>query len=156
MLVFVSMFVIVFLQLINLQLFSSKYRIDADNQGTFRKVIYPDRGIVFDRKGRSILQNTVIYDLMVIPGKIKGTDTAAICSILNIDTAEFHKRIISAIIKNKSYRASIFEPLLSNEKMAKLNENMYKLAPGYFMQERSVRDYPFEAGGNIFGYLGEV
>ncbi len=156
MLVFVSMFVIVLLQLINLQLFSSKYRIDADNQGTFRKVIYPDRGIVFDRKGRSILQNTVIYDLMVIPGKIKGTDTAAICSILNIDTAEFHKRIISAIIKNKSYRASIFEPLLSNEKMAKLNENMYKLAPGYFMQERSVRDYPFEAGGNIFGYLGEV
>ncbi|MBK6634156.1 MAG: penicillin-binding protein 2 [Chitinophagaceae bacterium] len=156
MLVFVSMFVIVFLQLINLQLFSSKYRIDADNQGTFRKVIYPDRGIVFDRKGRSILQNTVIYDLMVIPGKIKGTDTAAICSILNIDTTEFQKRIISAIIKNKSYRASIFEPLLSNEKMAKLNENMYKLAPGYFMQERSVRDYPFEAGGNIFGYLGEV
>ncbi len=156
MLVFIGMFVIVFLQLINLQLFSSKYRIDADNQGTFRKVIYPDRGIVFDRKGRSILQNTVIYDLMVIPGKIKGTDTAAICSILNIDSAEFQKRIISAIIKNKSYRASIFEPLLSNEKMAKLNENMYKLAPGYFMQERSVRDYPFEAGGNIFGYLGEV
>jgi penicillin-binding protein 2 len=40
--------------------------------------------------------------------------------------------------------------------MAKLNENLYKLAPGYFMQERSVRDYPYDAGGNIFGYLGEV
>lgn len=156
MLVFVGMFVIIFLQLINLQLFSSKYKIDADNQGTFRKVIYPDRGIVFDRKGRAILQNTVIYDLMVIPGKIKGTDTATLLNILNIDSAEFHKRIIAAIIKNKSYRASVFEPLLSNEKMAKLNENLYKLAPGYFMQERSVRDYPYEAGGNIFGYLGEV
>ena len=156
MLVVTGMFVIIFLQLINLQLFSSKYKVDADNQGIFRKVIYPDRGIVFDRKGRAILQNTTIYDLMVIPGKIKGTDTAALLSILNIDSAEFQKRIITAIIKNKSYRASIFEPLLSNEKMAKLNENMYKLAPGYFMQERSVRDYPFEAGGNIFGYLGEV
>ena len=33
---------------------------------------------------------------------------------------------------------------------------MYKLAPGYFLQERSVRDYPYDAGGNIFGYLGEV
>jgi len=155
-LVFVALFIVIFAQLINLQLFSSKYKIDAENQGIFRKVVYPDRGIVFDRKGRSILQNTVIYDLMVIPGKIKGTDTAAICNILNIDSAEFHKRIISAIIKNKSYRPSVFEPLLSNEKMAKLNENMYKLAPGYFMQERSVRDYPFDAGGNIFGYLGEV
>lgn len=155
-LVVVGMFAIIFLQLINLQLFSSKYKIDADNQGIFRKVIYPDRGIVFDRKGRAILQNTTIYDLMVIPGKIKGTDTATLLSILNIDSAEFHKRIIAAIIKNKSYRASVFEPLLSNEKMAKLSENLYKLAPGYFMQERSVRDYPYEAGGNIFGYLGEV
>ena len=156
MLVFIGMFVIIFLQLINLQMFSSKYKIQADDQGTFRKVIYPDRGIVFDRKGRSILQNTLIYDLMVIPGKIAGTDTAILCNILNIDSTEFHKRIIAAIIKNKSYRASVFEPLLSNEKMAKLNENLYKLAPGYFMQERSVRDYPYEAGGNIFGYLGEV
>jgi len=156
MLVFIGMFVIIFLQLINLQLFSSKYKIDAENQGIFRKVIYPDRGVVYDRNGKVILQNTVIYDLMVIPGKIKGTDTATLCSILNIDTAEFHKRIITAIIKNKNYRASVFESLLSNEKMAKLNEIMYKLAPGYFLQERSVRDYPYEAGGNIFGYLGEV
>jgi penicillin-binding protein 2 len=46
--------------------------------------------------------------------------------------------------------------LLSNEKMAKLNENMFKLVPGYYLQERSVRDYPYDAGGNILGYLGEV
>lgn len=155
-LVFAGMFAVILLQLINLQLFSTKYKLMAEGQGTFRKVIYPDRGIVFDRKGRSILQNTVIYDLMVIPGKIKNTDTATLCRILNIDSAEFHKRIISAIIKNKSYRASVFESLLSNEKMAMLNEIMYKLAPGYFLQERSVRDYPYDAGGNIFGYLGEV
>ncbi|HQW84509.1 MAG TPA: penicillin-binding transpeptidase domain-containing protein [Ferruginibacter sp.] len=156
MLVFAGMFAVILIQLINLQLISTKYKLMAEGQGTFRKVIYPDRGIVFDRKGKSILQNTVIYDLMVIPGKIKNTDTATLCRILNIDSAEFHKRIISAIIKNKSYRASVFESLLSNEKMAMLNENMYKLAPGYFLQERSVRDYPYDAGGNIFGYLGEV
>lgn len=155
-LVFAGLFAVILMQLINLQLFSTKYKLMAEGQGTFRKVIYPDRGIVFDRKGRSILQNTVIYDLMVIPGKIKNTDTATLCRILNIDSAEFHKRIISAIIKNKSYRASVFESLLSNEKMAMLNEIMYKLAPGYFLQQRSVRDYPYDAGGNIFGYLGEV
>lgn len=156
MLVFTGMFVIILLQLMNLQLFSTKYRIQADDQGTFRKVIYPDRGLVFDRRGKAILQNTVIYDLMVTPGKIKGTDTVTLCNILGIDSTEFRKRIITAIIKNKAYRASVFEPLLSNEKMAKLNEIMYKLAPGYYLQERSVRDYPFDAGGNIFGYLGEV
>jgi penicillin-binding protein 2 len=156
MLVFAGVFVIIILQLMNLQLFSSKYTAMAEGQGTFRKVIYPDRGIVYDRKGRSILQNTTIYDLMVTPGKVKGTDTLALCNILNIDTAEFKKRIINAILKNKSYRPSVFEALLSNEKMAKLTENMHRFAPGFDLQERSVRDYPFDAAGNILGYLSEV
>ncbi len=156
MLVFIGMFVVIILQLMNLQLFSSDYGAIAEGQGTFRKVIYPDRGIVFDRHKKAILQNTTIYDLMVTPGKVKGTDTTALCSILNIDTAEFHKRIITAILKNKSYRPSVFEAMLSNEKMAKLTENMHRFAPGFDLQERSVRDYPFDAAGNILGYLGEV
>ena len=155
-LIFVGMFLVIIARLFTLQVITSKYKVLADDQGIFRKVIYPDRGIVFDRKHRSILQNTTIYDLMVVPAKIKGTDTATLCNILQIDTAEFRKRIIGAIIKNKSYRPSVFEALLSDEKMAKLNENMFKFAPGYYLQERPVRDYPFDAGGNILGYLSEV
>ena len=155
-LIFIALFLVIIGRLFTLQLFSSKYRIQADDQGTFRKVIYPDRGIVYDRKGRSILENTTIYDLMVIPGKIKGSDTLALCRILNIDTAEFHKRIINAILKNKSYRPSVFEPLLNNQQLAKLNESMYKFEPGYYLQERPVRSYPYDAAGNILGYLSEV
>jgi penicillin-binding protein 2 len=34
---------------------NKKYSVMADEQGKFRKVIYPDRGILFDRKGRAIL-----------------------------------------------------------------------------------------------------
>lgn len=155
-LIFIGMFLVIIIRLFTLQVVTSKYKILADDQGIFRKVIYPDRGIVFDRKQRPILQNTIIYDLMVVPGKIKGTDTATLCNILQIDTAEFRKRIITAIIKNKSYRPSVFEALLSEEKMAKLNEHMFRLAPGYYLQERPVRDYPYDAGGNILGYLSEV
>ncbi len=128
----------------------------ADEQGKFRKVIYPDRGILFDRKGRPILQNTIIYDLMVTPAKLKGVDTFALCKILGIDTAEFRKRIITAIIKNKSYRPSVFEALLPQEKIAKLNESMYKFVPAFDLQARPVRDYPYDAAGNILGYLSEV
>ncbi len=156
MLVFIGMMLIIILQLMNLQLFSPKYKLAADDQGIFRKVIYPDRGIVYDRTGKSILQNTTIFDLMVIPNKIKGTDTMAICNILNIDTAEFRKRMENIVFKYKSYRPSIFEALLSNEKMAKLSEILYKVTPGYYLQERSVRDYPYDAAGNILGYLSEV
>lgn len=155
---FSLMSLVIIIRLLNLQIFDTKYSIMADEQGKFRKVIYPDRGILYDRNGKAILRNTVIYDLMVTPSKLRGMDldTVALCHILNIDTAEFKKRIITAIIRNRSYRASVFEPLLPPEKIAKINESMYKFVPAFYLQERPVRDYPFDAGGNIFGYLSEV
>lgn len=155
-LIFIVMCCIIIFQLFNLQVINTKYTLMADEQGKFRKVIYPDRGILFDRKGKAILQNTIIYDLMVTPAKLKGVDTFALCKILGIDTAEFRKRIISAIIKNKSYRPSVFEALLPQEKIAKLNESMYKFVPAFDLQARPVRDYPYDAAGNILGYLSEV
>ena len=149
---------IIILRLFSLQIVDKKYSIMANEQGRFRMVVYPNRGILFDRKGRAILRNTVIYDLMVTPSKIHGMnlDTAALCHILNIDTAEFRKRIITSIIKNRSYRPSVFETSLSEEKIAKINESMYKFVPAFYLQERPVRDYPYDAGGNILGYLSEV
>lgn len=155
---FLLMGLIIIAQLFNLQVINTKYSILADEQGKFRKVVYPDRGILFDRKGKAILRNTVIYDLMVTPGKIRGMnlDTSALCRVLDIDTAEFKKRILTAIIKNRSYRVSVFEALLSESKIAKLNESMYKFVPAFYLQERPIRDYPFNAAGNILGYLSEV
>ena len=156
MLAFAGVFFIIIIQLANLQLFSSKYKILADDQGKFRKVIYPDRGIVYDRNKKAILQNTTIYDLMVLPNKLKGVDTFGLCKILNIDSAQFNKKILEIILKNGRSRPSVFDGLLNEEKMASLNEAMYKFAPGFYLQERPVRSYPFDAGGNILGYLSEV
>ena len=130
----------------------------ADEQGKFRKVVYPDRGILFDRKGKAILRNTIIYDLMVTPAKIRkiNLDTATLCRILEIDTAEFRKRLLTGIIKNSSIRPSVFEASLPQDKVARLNESMYKFVPAFYLQERPVRDYPYDAAGNILGYLSEV
>jgi penicillin-binding protein 2 len=154
--VFVLMFIVIIAQLAHLQLFSSNLRLQADAQGTFRKVIYPDRGIVYDRHKKSILQNTIIYDLMVTPNKLKGVDTPALCKILNIDTAQFNKKIVDVIIKNGRTRTSVFEALLSDDKQAMLNESMYLFTPGFYLQERSVRSYPFDAAANVLGYTAEV
>lgn len=156
MLVFIGMFLVIILQLAHLQLFSSEYKDIALVQGTFRKVIYPDRGIVYDRHRNPILQNTTIYDLMVTPNKLKGIDTMAICDILGIDSAQFHKKVVEVIIRNGRARPSVFEALLSEDKMARLNESMYKFEPGFYLQERSVRSYPYDAAANVLGYTAEV
>lgn len=155
-LIFVAMFLIIIARLFTLQVVSSKYKIMADDQGIFRKVVYPDRGLVFDRHKKAILQNATIYDLMVTPNKLKGVDTAGICNILNLTIEQFNKKVVEVIIKNGRTRPSIFEPLLNEDKMAMLNESMYKFAPGFYLQERSVRSYPFDAAANVLGYTAEV
>jgi penicillin-binding protein 2 len=153
--IFLAIFLIIFGQLLHLQIFSSAYKIQAENNAIYRKVVYPDRGIIYDHKKRAILENMIMYDLVFTPSEIKGIDTASLCEILGIDTAEFHKRVITAIIKNTTYKPSVFEPLLSAELFARLNENMYKF-PGFVLNERPIRSYPFDAAGNVLGYLAEV
>lgn len=155
---FLLMGLIIVLRLFILQVIDKKYSVMANEQGRFRMVVYPNRGILFDRKGKAVLRNTVIYDLMVTPSKLYSMhlDTSGLCKILDIDTAEFRKRIITAIIRNRSYRPSVFETSLSEEKIARINESLYKFVPAFYLQERPVRDYTYDAAGNILGYLSEV
>ena len=155
-LIFILLFVIIILRLFTLQVITTKYKDLAEDQGLFRKVIYPDRGIIFDRKKNAILQNTNISDLMVTPNKLRGIDTLALCNILNIDTAQFKKRIVELIIKNGRSRPSVFESLLSTDKMAKLNESLYKFTPAFYLQDRSIRSFPYDAAANVLGYTAEV
>ena len=155
-LIFISLFVIIILRLITLQILTNKYKNLAEDQGIFRRVVYPDRGLIFDRKKNNILQNASISDLMVTPNKIKDIDTFLLCQILNIDTNQFKKRVVDLIIKNGRSRPSVFESLLSEEKMALLNESMFKFSPAFYLQERSIRSYPYSAAANVFGYTAEV
>lgn len=153
--IFIVIFLLIVAQLLNLQIFSTEYKLQAENNAIYRKVVYPDRGIIYDRRGKAVLENTIMYDLIVTPSEIKGTDTNALCNILGIDTAEFRKRIITSIIKNSRYKPGVFEPLISDTLFARLNESMYKF-PGFTITERPVRAYPFHSAANVLGYLGEV
>ena len=154
-LIFLGVFIIILGQLINLQLFSGKYKQLAMNNALFAKVVYPDRGIIYDRKGKAILNNTIMYDLVVTPNQVKNIDTLALCELLSIDTAAFRQRMIDAIFKNTKFRPSVFEDLLPAGLYARLDENIWKF-PGFDLVERPVRKYPFNAAAHIMGYVGEA
>lgn len=154
--IFLVSFAVLAIRLFFLQMASSKYDLLAMDNAISKKVVYPDRGIIFDRKGRSILENTLTYDLMVLPTQLKGIDTLGICTILGIDPEEFRERVIGAIVKNGRYRPSVFEGSLPVETFVKLQENIFRFEPGFFLQERPIRSYPYKAAAHILGYVGEV
>ena len=142
-------------QLISLQIFSNKYKLAADNNAIFRRIIYPDRGIIYDRKKRALLENTISYDLVVIPNEARGVDTAALCGILKIDKEEYNKRMVEVIVKNTRVKVGVFEPFLSPELYAQLTENLYRF-PGFSLSERSIRNYPYNTAAHVLGYVAEV
>ncbi|HEV7620679.1 MAG TPA: penicillin-binding protein 2 [Flavisolibacter sp.] len=153
---FLIAFLVILAQLFNLQVVSSKYDKLAQENAVFKKIVYPSRGVVYDRKGKPIVNNTLLYDLMITPAEIRNVDTAYLCQLLQIDTAEFNKRVITAVVKNGRFRPSPFEDLLTPEKHARLEENMWRFGSGFFLQERPVRTYPFSAGAHFMGYIGEA
>jgi penicillin-binding protein 2 len=155
-LLFVVAFLVILAQLFNLQVVSSKYQVMAQENAVFKRVVFPPRGIVFDRKNRRIVNNIMMSDLMVIPSEVRNLDTAYLCQMVDIDTAEFKKRMLTAVLKGSRVRASVFESLLSHEKAARLEENMWRLGSGFFLQDRPVRSYPYNSGGHFMGYIGEV
>ncbi|MGZ3845348.1 MAG: penicillin-binding protein 2, partial [Flavisolibacter sp.] len=157
-LIFVLAFLVILAQLFHLQVLSNEYEIKAEQNALLKKTVYPARGIIYDRKNRPLVKNTLMYDLMVTPSEVKGVDTSYLCQLLGIDTAEFNRRIIEAIVKNggNRNRASAFEELLTPERYARLDENLWRFGNGFFLQERPVRTYPFDAGAHFLGYIGEV
>ncbi|GAA4743366.1 penicillin-binding protein 2 [Flavisolibacter ginsenosidimutans] len=154
--IFAVAFFVIIARLFALQVVSSKYERLAQENAIFKKIVYPPRGIIYDRNGKAIVTNQQMTDLMVIPSEARGVDTAYICQLLEIDTTDFKTRMVNAIVKNGRARPSVFEALLSPEKHARLEENSWRLGNGFYLQERSVRSFPLNAGGHFVGYIGEV
>ena len=154
-LIFAAAFLILLAQLFNLQIISDKYRKLAMDNAVYPKIIYPERGIIYDRKGKAILNNAYMYDLMVTPAEAKGIDTLDFCKMMSIDTVEYKRRLVEAIVKNTAVRPSIFEDLLTPDIQARFEENSWKF-PGFVLVQRPVRVYPFNAGAHIMGYVSEV
>ena len=153
--IFLAVFLVILAQLVNLQIFSGKYHQLAMDNAIFQKIVYPERGIIFDRKGRPILNNTIMFDLMVTPAEVKNIDTLAFCRLMEIDTAEFRQRIVEAIIKNSRVRPSIFLSLLTPKLQARFEENSWRFT-GFNLLARPVRTYPFNVGAHFLGYVSEV
>ncbi len=150
-----SAFLLLALRLFQFQVLSKDYSALANDQAYYKKIIVPSRGLLIDRNGERMLENITVYDLQVTPNAIKGIDTTAFCRILGIDTATFNRKIGECIFKNGRSKPSVFQALLPMDIQLKLEEKMYAF-PGVDLVQRTERRYPFNVGGNVFGYLNEA
>lgn len=152
--IFILVVVIFILRLFNLQIVDDTYKQSAENNSQRQVTQYPARGLIYDRNGKLLVYNQAAYDLMVIPRQLSAFDTADFCHLLGIEKLKLIEGISKA--KDYSYRkASIFLKQLSSERYAVLQEKLYKF-PGFFVQTRTLRKYPFKSAAHALGYLREV
>lgn len=146
----------ILIKLLFLQLFDDQYKILANDIAITRKVEYPPRGVIYDRNGKVMLYNKVVYDLVVTAYEVPKTmDTALMCDALGIDIKEYERIFHRAAVKNGPRRKSAMMEQLSPQQTAKLQENMYAF-PGFELSERYIRTYPDPHAALLLGYIGEI
>lgn len=144
-------------RLFNIQILEEKYKTDASNNSMVYSIIYPTRGIIHDRNGKILVGNKVAYDLMVTPKEVEAFDTLALASILEVSPA-FIKEKMDEFYMNRrkiGYQSVVMLKQIEPERYMKFAELAYRF-PGFRGQARSIREYPFNAGGNLLGYVSEV
>lgn len=158
---FITVIVLIYLiRLFCLQIGDDKYKESADSNAFLKRVIYPARGLMYDRKGKLVVFNKPAYDVMIIPKDVGEFDTIELCSALEITREELLERWkeMKNPRKNPGYSAYTPQKLithLSQQDYGRLQEKLY-LFPGFFIQKRTVREYAYPAAANILGNIREV
>ena len=153
----VAIVLIYIVRLVQLQVLDSSYKANADNNAFMEKVIYPSRGLIYDRNDSLVVYNVPEYDLVMTPKDVLPFDTIDLCNTLQISRKEFDQRW-QDMVKSRSYSAftqQVFMNHLTAEDYGRLQEKLYRF-PGFFVVQRILRQYNYHVAANVLGDIREV
>ena len=148
---------ILIVKLFGIQILDDKYKMDADNNSMVYSVIYPTRGIIHDRNGNILVGNKVAYDIVVTPREIQEFDTLGLAKALDV-SPDLIREKMAEYKKNRrriGWQSVVMLKKIPQETYMRFAEVAYRF-PGFKGQARSIREYPYNAGGNLLGYVTEV
>ena len=155
---FVVAIVLIYIaRLVQLQVLDSTYKANADSNAFMEKVLYPSRGLIYDRNDSLVVYNVPEYDLVMIPKDVAQFDTIDFCNTLQISREELETRL-QEMKKSRSYSAFTQQVLMNHltpEDYGRLQEKLYRF-PGFFVVQRILRQYNYPVAANVLGDIREV
>ncbi len=142
------------LRLFYIQIIDSQYKIFAESNALRKETIIPARGLIYDRKGKIIVNNETSYDVMVNPSRVRYLDTSLICKILDVDKEDFRESFTKAVDEYPYHPSAIVKGITLSQ-YGKFQERLYEF-PGFNVEARATRNYPMPIAAHVLGYLGEV
>jgi penicillin-binding protein 2 len=152
--IFITIFIILLARLFYIQIIDDRYELYASKNVLRHNIIFPERGSILDRNGKTLVQNVPFYDIMVTPNQVKPFDTVEFCRLLGIDKPEFYKRWAKAM-KYSPSQPSGFEKQIPAQTFASIRERLSEF-PGFTPVTRYLRTYPDSVAAQFLGYIGEV
>ena len=153
------MFVVILSRVAYLQLINYDEQISrAEDYHIRLRTITPERGLVYDAKGRLLAGNILSYALYIHPLKIKNTELlikgiGKLIPLKEEALQSFYKELANVRRRNQLI---LLHEVLTEEEIAKLMVNRYRLS-GIDIQPHFQRFYPRgELVSHTIGYTGIV
>lgn len=141
-------------RLFSLQVGDDYWKAKAAELTEERVLIYPSRGLIYDREGELLVANRAIYDLMAVPRKIAPFDTVAFSRLIGMDVEDLEDALLKAR-KYSRYKASVIKKQIDPAEFARVTEQLHKF-PGFYGQARTVRSYRRGVGAHVLGDYAEA
>ncbi|MDR2613650.1 MAG: penicillin-binding protein 2 [Deltaproteobacteria bacterium] len=136
-----------------------EYRQKSEVNYTRFTRIPTTRGLIKDRSGRTLVDNTVSYELLVTPKEVGGAEEGKALAeevgrVIGRDPAELYRRFRT--FRRQPYEAAVWLPDLDRADMTLLETRRYGL-PGLSVRVSSMRK-PVSGSfaPHVIGYLGEI
>lgn len=148
------------IQLFRLQILIPNYKESADKNAFLKRIIYPSRGLIYDRKKNLLVHNQPVYELRVVMHEVNYLDTMAFCKAVNISLEDFRKRLEDIKDKYKNpnyspYNSQVFLAQLNNKEYSIFQEFSYKFS-GFYIQKKIIRKYIYPYASHVLGYIAET
>ncbi len=115
------------------------------------------RGIIYDRAGRVIAENTPAYQLELVREQADDLDlTLARLGRFGLLERDDIGRVRQLVLSRRSFEAVPILLQLDDEEVARYAVHRHEL-PGVFLETRMARHYPYgTVGAHALGYVGTI
>jgi penicillin-binding protein 2 len=152
--IFLAVALVFAVRLFQIQVLDGSYKLASDRNTLQRIVQTPYRGLIYDRNGQVLVQNTPVYDLMVVPREAKKPDTLRLSQLLQMPIEEVRAGLIAARVYSRSKPSPLVQNLSTRE-LAAIQDNLIDF-PGFSIKARMARSYRTDNMAHALGYVGPI
>ncbi len=151
--------VVLFIRLWYLQAIKGEYYHEQAENNRIRPVkLRPPRGIIYDRSGRPLVENELVFDISLIPEDAQDLDATIekLSAIVKISPDSIRKILEDANDVRTTYDPVKIQEEAPWDEVARVEAHQDDL-PGAIIEPEHLRHYPYAGlASHQFGYIGKV